>query len=101
MQIKSIAIAMYTEDIEAFHVQRQPFRLNQRHSTQMMEKLFLQWNDFQENIKIAFGNLRENTDLSDATLAYEDGQQVEAHKVICIQSLLFLRKTSSPTHSSI
>ena len=46
----------------------------------MSEKLCLQWNDFQENIKSA--NLREDKDFKDVTLVCEDGQQVEAHKVI-------------------
>ena len=53
---------------------------------EMSEKLCLQWNDFQENIKNAFGNLREDNDFADVTLASEDGQQVEAHKVILAAS---------------
>ena len=52
----------------------------------MSEKLCLQWNDFQENIKKAFGNLREDNNFADVTLACEDGQQVEAHKVILAAS---------------
>ena len=52
----------------------------------MSEKLCLQWNDFQENIKTAFGNLREDNDFADVTLVSEDGQQVEAHKVILAAS---------------
>ena len=48
----------------------------------MSEKLCLKWNDFQENVNIAFGSLREDTEFADVTLACEDGQQVEAHKVI-------------------
>ena len=48
----------------------------------MSEKLCLQWNDFQENIKSAFGSLREDSDFTDVTLACEDGHQLEAHKVI-------------------
>ena len=58
----------------------------------MSEKLCLQWNDFQENIKIAFGNLREDNDFADVTLACEDGQQVEAHKVILAASSPFFQK---------
>ena len=46
------------------------------------EKLFLQWNDFKENVITAFGSLREDNNFADVTLACEDGQQVEAHKVI-------------------
>ena len=55
----------------------------------MSEKLCLQWNEFQDNIKSAFGNLREDKDFSDVTLACEDGQQVEAHKVVLIASSPF------------
>ena len=58
----------------------------------MSEKLCLQWNDFQENIKSAFGNLREDNDLKDVTLACEDGQQVAAHKVILASSSPFFQK---------
>ena len=46
------------------------------------EKLCLQWNDFKDNVKSAFGNLREGSDFADVTLACEDGHQIEAHKVI-------------------
>ena len=48
----------------------------------MSEKLCLKWNDFKENVMNAFENLREDNDFSDVTLACEDSQQVEAHKVI-------------------
>ena len=58
----------------------------------MSEKLCLQWNDFQENIRNAFGSLREDNDFADVTLACEDGQQVEAHKVILAASSPFFRK---------
>ena len=61
-------------------------------SINMSEKLCLQWNDFQENIKSAFGNLREDNDFTDVTLACEDGQQVEAHKVILAASSPFFQK---------
>ena len=58
----------------------------------MTEKLCLQWNDFQENIKSAFGNLREDNDFADVTLACEDGRQVEAHKVILAASSPFFQR---------
>ena len=48
----------------------------------MSEKLCLQWNDFQENVNLAFGSLREDNEFADVTLTCEDGQQIEAHKVI-------------------
>ena len=49
---------------------------------EMTEKLCLQWNDFQDNVKNAFGHLRNTTDFVDVTLACKDGQHIEAHKVI-------------------
>ena len=61
-------------------------------STNMSEKLCLQWNDFQGFIKSAFGNLREGNEFADVTLACEDGQQVEAHKVILAASSPFFQK---------
>ena len=48
----------------------------------MSEKLCLQWNNFNENIIGAFGNLRQDNDFTDVTLASEDGDQIEVHKVI-------------------
>ena len=58
----------------------------------MSEKLCLQWNDFQDNIKSAFGDLREDNDFADVTLACEDGEQVEAHKVILAASSPFFQR---------
>ena len=58
----------------------------------MSEKLCLQWNDFQYNIKSAFGNLREDEDFKDVTLVCEDGQQVEAHKLVLASSSPFFQK---------
>ena len=68
----------------------------------MSEKLCLNWNDFQDNVKSAFKNLRDDQDFADVTLACEDGQKIEAHKVILaasspvLQKLLNLNK--HPTH---
>ena len=58
----------------------------------MSQKLCLQWNDFQDNIKSAFGNLREDKDFKDVTLVCEDGQQVETHKVVLTSSSPFFQK---------
>ena len=60
--------------------------------SKMTKKLCLQWNDFQENIKSAFGHLRGTTDFVDVTLACEDGQQIEAHKVILAASCPFFQR---------
>ena len=53
------------------------------------EKFSLKWNDFQPNISNVFSNLREDTNFSDVTLVSEDGQPVEAHKIILTASSPF------------
>jgi len=53
------------------------------------QKLCLKWNDFQENVTSAFGERRQDREFADVTLACEDGQQVEAHKVILASSSPF------------
>ena len=58
----------------------------------MSEKLCLQWNDFKANVNSAFGRLRDDKEFTDVTLACEDGQQVEAHKVILAASSPFFEK---------
>ena len=55
----------------------------------MPENLCLQWKDFKENVHSAFGRLREDKELTDVTLACEDGQQMEVHKVILAASSPF------------
>ena len=66
----------------------------------MTEKLCLKWNDFQETVNTAFGSLRDDTEFADVTLACEDGQQLEAHKVILAASSPFflniLKKNKHP-----
>ena len=57
----------------------------------MPEKLCLQWNDFINNVKCAFGSLREDNDFADVTLACEDGKYVKAHKVILAASSPFFK----------
>ena len=59
---------------------------------QNTEKLCLQWNDFKDNVHFSFGKLRNDNDFTDVTLACEDGQQVEAHKVILAASSPFFQK---------
>ena len=57
----------------------------------MSENICLKWNSFQENVKNTFGNMREDSDFTDVALACEDGQQVEAHKVILAASSPFFQ----------
>jgi len=64
------------------------------------KKLCVKWNDFQENVSSAFKECRQDMEFADVTLACEDGQQVEAHKVILASASPFfldlLRKTKHP-----
>ena len=55
------------------------------------EKLRLKWSDFTENVNSAFRELRVVGEFSDVTLAFEDGQQIEAHKVVLASSSPFFR----------
>ena len=64
------------------------------------EKLCLQWNDFQTNLTSAFRDLKEDKEFTDVTLACEDGQQIEAHKVVLASASPFfmeiLKKIRNP-----
>ena len=63
------------------------------------EKLCLQWNEFRENITIAFKELREDKDFADVTLACEDGQQIEVHKtVLASSSPIFMEMLKKHKH---
>ena len=46
------------------------------------EKFCLRWNDFESNISSAFKDLRDDKDFFDLTLACEDDEKIQAHKVI-------------------
>ena len=52
----------------------------------MSEKAYLRWGDFPAAALNAFANLREDIYFADVTLACEDGQQIDAHKVILAAS---------------
>ena len=56
------------------------------------EKFCLKWTNFQENINTVFGELRNDQEFSDVTLACEDGTVVEAHKVILASSSPFFKE---------
>ena len=55
------------------------------------EKLCLKWNDFQNLAQVSFRELRTDSDFTDVTLACEDGQHIEAHKVILAVSSAFFQ----------
>ena len=87
-----------------FRILPRPVALRNCVNLNMSEKLCLKWNDFQENVATAFENLKGDKDLSDVTLACEDGQQFEAHKVILVASspffhhLLKINRHAHPLH---
>ena len=64
------------------------------------EKFCLQWNDFRDNVSSAFRDLIDDKEFTDVTLACENGQHVEAHKVVLIASSPFflnlLKKNKHP-----
>ena len=63
------------------------------------EKLRLQWNDFKENAALAFGKLRNKSEFSDVTLVSQDGEKIEAHKMILASSSpLFMELLSQNKH---
>jgi len=55
------------------------------------EKFCLRWNDFESNISVAFRELREEKDFFDVTLACDDDNQIQAHKVILSACSPFFR----------
>ena len=60
----------------------------------MAQKFNLKWNEFQNNINVAFKALRLERDFSDVSLACEDGggEQIEAHKLILAASSPFFKQ---------
>ena len=55
------------------------------------EKFCLKWNDFQSSVCQTFQDLRNNKDFCDVTIACEDDQQIEAHKVVLSACSPFFR----------
>ena len=55
------------------------------------EKYSLAWNEFQTSACTTFSDLYENEDFADVTLACDDGNQIEAHKVILSSCSIFFR----------
>ena len=60
-------------------------------------KLCLNWNNFQDNLRSAFQDLRWDVDFADVTLACED-QSIKAHQVVLSACSPFFKKLLE-THS--
>ena len=52
----------------------------------MSDSVCLKWASFQDNVKHTFGNLQKDEDFTDVSLACEDGQQFQTHKVVLAAS---------------
>ena len=57
----------------------------------MMDMLCLKWSNIGTNISNHFRKLREDKQLLDITLATDDGQQIQAHKIILSAGSKFFR----------
>jgi len=55
------------------------------------DKFNLSWNSFQENIGNSLRDLRNESDFFDVTIASDDNQQIEAHKLILSASSSFFK----------
>ena len=66
-----------------------------------MEKFCLRWSEFESNIRDTFRELREEQDYFDVTLVCDDGEQIEAHKIVLSAGSQFfrdiLRKAKHPS----
>ena len=58
----------------------------------MSEKLCFQLNNFQDHTTSSFASLRDENDFVDVTMVCEDGQLVDAHKVILASSSPIFQK---------
>ena len=58
----------------------------------MDERLCLTWNDYLGNVISSYKKLRTTPDFSDVTLVCEDGQMIEAHRIILAASSPFFNE---------
>ena len=56
-----------------------------------MERLCVKWSEFETNIREYFRKLREEQIVFDVTLATDDGQQIQAHKIVLSAGSTFFR----------
>ena len=58
---------------------------------QNTKKLCVEWDDFQQNVKSSFKELREDREFADVTLVCQDGKEFEVHKnILAFSSNLFM-----------
>ena len=63
------------------------------------EKICVKWNDFGQNVRSLFSQLRKDGEFADVTLACEDGQEVLAHQILLAsQSPFFMNVLKRNRH---
>ena len=72
----------------------------QQFNMSILDKISLKWEGFEDNVMSAFARFRDVSDFSDVTLVCEDGQQLDAQRVVLSASSTFfmniLTKTKHP-----
>ena len=72
--------------------------------TEPLENVCLKWSDFQQNIGASYQQIRTSEEFSDVTLVAEDGQQIEAHRIVlaaCSQFFSTVIRGNKYTHPII
>ena len=63
-------------------------------------KFCVQWDDYEQNVKSSFKELREDREFADLTLVCQDGREFEVHKnILAFSSLFFMDILRKRKHS--
>jgi len=66
-----------------------------------MEKYCLKWSEFEGNIRQSFEELRNENKLYDVTLTTDDGDQIQAHRVILSAGSTFFQSVAIRVYACI
>ena len=79
------------------------FKITVLYKMHPTNKFCVQWDDYEQNVKSSFKELREDREFADLTLVCQDGREFEVHKnILAFSSLFFMmdilrkRKHSHP-----
>merc|ERR1712179_279188 len=61
------------------------------HNMESQQRFCLKWNQFHQNMKNVFREMREGQELFDVTLACDDGTYLEAHRIVLAACSTFFR----------
>ena len=63
-------------------------------------KFCVQWDDYEQNVKSSFKELREDREFADVPLVCQDGKEFEVHKnILAFSSLFFMDILRKRKHS--